>query len=295
MTLIAQPKQVAITIDDIPNVGLYAQDSFRLVLLEYLEEKQIPAAIFVNESRLFQNEHYSRNFDIYLRWLKSPGLTVGNHTYEHLNYSDTTFAAFQADILKGEAIAAPLLKAQDRELKYFRFPFNSLGEDSLAHAQIMDFLHRQGYQLAPHTISSEDWMYNALYENFLAEGQEKRADSVGQAYVRQTMKLFAHYGQMSEELYDRQIRQIYLCHDNALNRDYLPQLLDSLQEKQYELISMEEALQDEVYQSEDYYFGRWGFSWVYRWLEDSDERQKMLRAEPFDQVIYQQYQALTQP
>jgi hypothetical protein len=100
---------------------------------------------------------------------------------------------------------------------------------------------------------------------------------------------------MSEELYDRQIRQIYLCHDNALNRDYLPQLLDSLQEKQYELISMEEALQDEVYQSEDYYFGRWGFSWVYRWMEDSDERQKMLRAEPFDQVIYQQYQALTQP
>jgi peptidoglycan/xylan/chitin deacetylase (PgdA/CDA1 family) len=286
---------VAITIDDIPNSKLLAQDEFRPVLLEYLEENQVPAAIFVNESRLFHNEHYRQNFDIYLRWLNSPGLTIGNHTYQHFNYADTTLEAFQADILKGEAIAKPLMEAQERALKYFRFPFNSLGDDSLAHEQILDFLHRQGYQLAPHTISSEDWMYNALYEHHLEENQQVKADSVGQAYVAQTMKLFAHYEQLSEELYGRQIRQIYLCHDNALNRDFLPQLVDSIQKKAYELISLEEALQDEVYQSEDHYFGRWGFSWLYRWIADAEERQKLLRAEPFDQHIYQQYQALTQP
>lgn len=290
--LVAQPKQVSITIDDIPNVSLLKGNNPRSVLLEYLKENQVPTAIFVNESRLFGNSHYRQNFDLYLQWLNSPGLTIGNHTYAHLNYSDTTFEAFRTDVLKGEVISKPVLTEQGRSLKYFRFPFNSLGEDSLAHRQVMDFLKEKNYTLAPHTISSEDWMYNALYEHYLANGWQAKADSVGQAYVAHTLKLFGHYEQLTHELYGRSLKQIYLCHDNALNRDFLPPLLDSLQQRNYQLISLEEALQDPAYASEDHYFGRWGFSWIYRWMEDAEQRKKMLREEPFDQNIYNAYQSL---
>ena len=288
LTLTAQPKHVPITIDDIPNVNLYQQDDFQSELLSYLEREKVPAAIFVNESRIFQNEHFRQNFDVYLKWLNSPLLTIGNHTYEHLNYADTTLEAFRADILKDEAISKPLLKAQERTLKYFRFPFNSL-----AHTQIMDYLHGQGYTLAPHTISSEDWMYNALYVHHLAAGQPEKAYSVGVTYVAQTLKLFDHYEQLVKELYGRPIKQIYLCHKNALNRDYLPILLDSLQELEYKLISLEEALQDPAYAAEDHYFGCQGFSWIYRWMQDAEKRKELLRAEPFDQRIYQAYQSLS--
>ena len=290
--LFAQSRQVAITIDDIPNVSLYQEDGHESVMLAYLKENKIPAAIFVNESRIFQNEHFRQNFDVYLKWFYSPLLTIGNHTYEHLNYADTTLEAFQADIMKGEAISKPLLKAQNRELDFFRFPFNSLGEDSLAHRQVMDFLAKQGYTLAPHSISSEDWMYNALYVHHLAAGQPEKADSVGVAYVAQTLKLFDYYEQLTKELYDRPIKQIYLCHENALNRDYLPTLLDSLQKHEYKLISLKEALKDPAYAAEDHYFGRWGFSWLYRWMQDAEKRRELLRAEPFDQRIYQAYQSL---
>lgn len=83
-----------------------------------------------------------------------------------------------------------------------------------------------------------------------------------------------------------------MCHDNRLNTDHLTTLLEKLKEKEYQFISLNEALTDEVYQQENLYYKKWGVSWVYRWMSDRKERIRLMKAEPEMMDIYNLYQKL---
>ena len=48
----AQERSVAITIDDVPNVHLYAADDHSSGLLKKLDSLNLPVAIFINEGHL---------------------------------------------------------------------------------------------------------------------------------------------------------------------------------------------------------------------------------------------------
>lgn len=65
---------------------------------------------------------------------------------------------------------------------------------------------------------------------------------------------------LGQERYGRNIRHIYLCHDNQLNSDFLEHIVARLKKKGYAFISLEKALGDNLYQSKEYYTGRYGFS-----------------------------------
>ncbi len=286
---LAQPRQVAVTIDDVPNVNVFQRDNFRSILLERIEELNIPVAIFINEKNIYNNAFVKENIACLKRWLTSNNVTPGNHSFSHINYADTTLESFQQDIIKGEKLTTQIMR---RRPPYFRFPFNSLGNDSASYAVIQNFLTIRGYIHAPFTIESEDWAFNALYEDALQNQDVGRAREIGQQYVIHTMNLFHHFETLCENLYGRDIRHIYLCHDNQLNTDYLPALIKDLGKSGYSFISLEQALDDIVYQSTEFYTGRYGFSWIYRWEKDQDKRKAMMRGEPVDESLHIEYQKL---
>jgi peptidoglycan/xylan/chitin deacetylase (PgdA/CDA1 family) len=286
---LAQPRQVAVTIDDVPNVNVFQRDKFRSILLERIEKLNIPVAIFINEKNIYNTAFVEENIACLKRWLTSNIVTPGNHSFSHINYADTTLESFQQDIIKGEKLTAEIIR---RRPPYFRFPFNSLGNDSTSYAAIQNFLTIQGYIHAPFTIESEDWAFNALYEDALQNRDADRAREIGQQYVIHTMNLFHHFETLCKNLFGRNIRHIYLCHDNQLNRDYLPALITELDKSGYSFISLEQALDDIVYQSTEYYIGRYGFSWIYRWEKDQDKRKAIMRGEPVDESLHVEYQRL---
>ena len=283
---LAQLKQVAITIDDVPNTYIYAEDEFKSVLLGRLDGMNIPFAIFINEKNIRNTEFQKKNVEGFERWLRNKNVTVGNHSYSHLNYADTTLEGFQQDILDGEQLTTKLTKHRP---KYFRFPFNSLGDDSTAHANIRKFLKEHGYIHTPFTIESEDWAYNTLYENALKNNDSEKASQIGEQYVSHTLDLFQYFETVSLKLYGRAIRHIYLCHDNRLNRDYLEKLVTRLRERDYAFLTLEEAMKDSIYHSKEYYNGRYGFSWIYRWEKDIEKRKQMMRGEPTDTAFQAEY------
>ena len=55
-----------------------------------------------------------------------------------------------------------------------------------------------------------------------------------------------------------------LIHDNQLNADVMPELLDMFRRRGYRFVSFDEALADEAYRLPDEYLGRGGFSWIHR-------------------------------
>jgi len=266
--------KISITIDDVPNY----RTSFNLI--NVLDKLNIPIFIFVNEGRPTRdNSPLSANI-LLEKWLEREYINVGNHTKNHLRYSTTQLDTFKQDIIKGETITRNLIQMNNKELKYFRFPFNDLGSDSNSQQIISHFLKSKDYYIAPFTIESLDWMYNSVYEYFLNEKDTLNAKKIGQDYVEKTLEYIEYFEKVSLKYFNRNINQIYMCHDNTINIDYLPEIVEKLKIKNYNFIGLEEALLDEVYNNKNYYNKKWGISWIYRWIENDEERKEIMQTEP---------------
>lgn len=286
--------RVAITMDDVPNTLHYAQSGYRTRLLDRLDSLNIPLAIFVNEGKIYTTDSVARNFALLDRWAKAEYITLGNHSFSHFRCSDMPVDIFGQDVEKGEYITRQLAHKYRKSLQYFRFPFNDLGKDSTQQADIRQFLEVHKYRIMPFTIETSDYLFSDVYEYYLAKNDKVNAALIGKEYVEKTLVFFDYFDSLSQQLYGRSVQQIYLCHDNALNADYLPELLKRLQEKGYIFNSIDEALQDPVYRQEDRYYQHWGISWLYRWIGDKKERLRHMKAEPSLDHIEQLYEKVVQ-
>ena len=287
----AQQRSVSITIDDIPNVHLAKADGSS-GLLQKLDSLKLPVAIFINEANLSKTPDAERNKTLLKSWVLRDYITVGNHSFSHPNYAEVGYEAFKGEITKGEVLTKELLKGTGKSLDYFRFPFNSMGKDSIDFDRMQQFLKEKKYISTPYTVESEDWLYAQLYDKALKEGDAARAQFIGTQYVETSVKIFAFFDSLSTATYGRPIKQIYLCHDSQLNTDYLPQLVQKLKDQQYNFISLADAMADPVYKSKEYYKGPFGFSWIYRWIEDPAKRRAMMRAEPSSPEIHKAFEEM---
>jgi peptidoglycan-N-acetylglucosamine deacetylase len=289
----AQQRSVSITIDDVPNVRLYEASSYSSGLLQKLDSLNLPVAIFINEGRLKENKAFDKNKALLRNWVSREYITVGNHSYSHPNYGEVGLEAFKDEVLKGEELTRKMARNAGKKLEYFRFPFNAMGKDSSEQVRMQQFLTAHHYISTPFTVESEDWIYTQLYEKALKEGKPDEARAIGNRYVDRSLMHFNYFDSLATAVTGRPVKQIYLCHDNRLNTDFLPVLIQKLKEKEYRFISLIEAIADPAYSLPVYYYGNAGFSWVYRWMKDTGERRSAMRAEPGDAETQRAFEAMT--
>ena len=283
---------VAITIDDIPNTIKYQQDNYQSKLLTKLDSLNVPVLIFINEGKIYDNEKVSKNVELLEKWISKNYITVGTHTFSHSRYSDVGIDSFKIDIEKGKTISRKLAQKYGKQIKYFRFPYNDLGKDSAQHAEIAEYLASQNYISTPFTIESADWVYNYIYQYYLDKNDLAKANVIAKEYILKTLEYFNYIDSIALKNYGRKIKQIYLCHDNSINADYLPTLLNEMKKKNYSFISIDEALRDDVYKQKDLYNKKWGISWVYRWMKNQKDVSKLVNDEPDTNIIYFLYQQI---
>ena len=278
-------KKVSITIDDVPNSLLYKNDGFRSRLFHLIDSMKLPVAIFINEVRIFDIDEADKALNLFDAWLSSPYVTLGNHGYKHRMYSGEGIDSFKIDVLQGEAITKQLGKRYGKGEKYYRFPYNDLGNDAVQHKQAADFLKSRGYTVTPYTVHSDDWLVTELYEYYKLNGKTSDAERIGRAFVDFTLKNFDYIESITDKKLGRNVSQIYLMHDNLLNADYMDDLLSELKKRGYSFITLDEAMKDPIYSQQDYYEKRFGISWVYRWIKDEKQRTQLLRAAPDSEVF----------
>ncbi len=271
---------VSITIDDVPNTRKYEKDHFNSKLLNKLESLNIPVGIFINEGNINKTDSISKNLELLDKWVQSPLISIGNHSYSHARFSEVGVERFKVEIEKGELLSKELSKKYRKPLNYFRFPYNDLGKDTAQHIEIKQFLETKNYTIMPFTIESIDWMFNYIYEYYLSKNDSINSKIIGEKYIAITIAYFDFFESLTQKLYGRIINQIYLCHDNSLNADYLELLVQRLINKNYKFISFETALNDNIYNQTDKYYQKWGISWIYRWLENNNQINSYLKSEP---------------
>lgn len=273
-------KKVAITIDDVPNSGMYATEGYQCRLLQKIDSMDLPVAIFINEQRVLQGDSIERNIRLFDNWIKSSNVLLGNHSFNHAMYSVAGLDLFKTEIIKGETLTKELGKKYGKEEKYFRFPYNDLGNNEQEHKAVTDFLKNRKYILTPFTVHSDDWLVTELYEYYKNKGMSADAARIGDAFVKKTLDFFDYIETLTDKKQNRNVKQIYLMHDNVLNADYLDKLIAALKNKGYSFITLDEAMNDPVYSQTDYYTQKYGISWVYRWIKDEKLRLELMKKSP---------------
>jgi peptidoglycan/xylan/chitin deacetylase (PgdA/CDA1 family) len=280
-------RKIAITFDDLPAVSVPPGETCDLAalkantakLLATLTARAVPVVAFVNEGRICKSLGPEALPSLLNMWLDA-GAELGNHTFSHVDLDVTTVAAYEADIIRGEADTSKLLSERGRTLRYFRYPFLNTGRNQDTKTAIDSFLAKRGYTVAPVTIGSNEWMFAAIYADAKQRGDLATMKLVTDAYVPYMAKVLGYFEHASSRLFGHEISQVILLHASALNADSLDQLLAMLQSRGYGLVTLAEALQDPAYSTSDSYLGSDGFSCLLHWAQAENMLMAPRPAEP---------------
>lgn len=282
---IAQNKHVCFTIDDLPTVtyginDTTYQEQLTRNLVTKVKAAGVPATAFVNEIKLHPNGQLSK-FQIKLLqlWLDH-GLELGNHSYSHFDYNNTSFDQFTSDIIKGEKITSELMRKKNLKLRYFRHPFLHVGQTKPKADSLENFLRGHGYTVAPVTLDNDEYLFALAYHRAKAKNDEQLAARIGNDYITYMEQKLRYFERTSTELFGRNVKHILLIHANALNAEYMDELTAMFVKNGYSFVSLDNAMTDPAYKHDVNVFGRWGISWVDRWAMTEKKGKDFFREEP---------------
>lgn len=291
-----QDKKMCISIDDLPVVsyGIGDPDFHRGItgkLLEHFDRYDVPAIGYVNESKLYKNGRLDPDrVDLLESWLKA-GYELGNHTYSHLNYHQTSYKKYTGDILRGEEVTRRLVEKYGSELKYFRHPYLRSGENKARSDSLENFLAGKGYTAAPVSIDNDDYLFAKAYHDASLRGDSALMDKIGHSFIDYMEEKLLYFERSSMALFGRNISHILLLHASQLNADFLDELIRMYIKHGYRFISQQEALADPAYREKITRFGDWGISWLDRCALSQGKKGDFFRDEPvvpeFIQVLNQ--------
>ncbi len=268
----AMERTVAFTFDDLPmsRDGAYGLERMQAVttrLVGQLRRAGIVAVGFVNEAKLDKVDEPSARMArtaLLEQWLDA-GMELGNHTYAHVSFWNTPLEEYQRQVLRGERVTRALLAERGQKPRYFRHTYLNTGPDLRTKNAFERFLAEHGYQVAPVTVDNLDVTYALAYDNAYQQGDSALMRRIGGAYVEHMRESFAFSEELSRRVLGREPAQVLMLHANALNADYLDELVAMLKGRGYGFVPTEQALRDPAYRSRDTYTGRRGLSWLQRW------------------------------
>jgi peptidoglycan/xylan/chitin deacetylase (PgdA/CDA1 family) len=228
---LANKKTIVITIDDLPFVGEYRNFHLNMII-KTMVEQEVPATGFIIAS-----EVRTDNWDT-LRQFRDAGFGLGNHTFSHANLNRLTVKEYIKEIKKADTLLSPVLTKP----KYFRYPYLAMSSGSKRN-DILCYLAKKNYQVAPITIDSKDFAFN---QRLLSVPELNRRDYLKELkpfYLdfiwQQTLKAEAH----TQYHHHPEQAQILLIHANLLNAYVLPDIITLYKEQGYEFVSLQDGLQ----------------------------------------------------
>lgn len=259
---------VAITFDDLPYVGTEAPPSIEAAIAAQrrivgaLRRAHVPATGFVNEDKV--EALGPRGARLLAAW-NTGLLALGNHGYSHFDSNALDVAAIEREIVKGEATIRPMAAAAGRTIRFFRFPYNHVGDSEAKRIAIEDLLARHGYTLAASTIDTSDYLFNSAYERAFAEHDRAMMRRISQAYLDHSRVQIGYYGALDRQVIGREVPAIMLLHANRINAATIKQLLGLFRAAGYGFVSLARAQADPVYATAPAVATKYGPMWAYRW------------------------------
>jgi len=268
------PRALALTFDDLPYVDVLSDEGDALsqaregtaALLQTLVSRGAPAVAFVNEGKLGSGSVREARTALLQQWVDA-GAVLGNHTYSHADLNSLTAGQFEEEILRGEVVTRRLMRSREPYQLYFRYPQTHTGDTRVKKEAIEAFLAERGYRIAPHTIDSEDFVFNAGFVRARIDHDEVTLTRLRDAYLDFVMRATDFAESVSLQIFHRQIPQTVLLHANAINADALAALLRRFEERGYRFVTLDSVMEDPAYRTSDTFVTRAGPTWLWRWRQ----------------------------
>jgi peptidoglycan/xylan/chitin deacetylase (PgdA/CDA1 family) len=265
VSVCAQPRAVAITVDDLPYVrgpattdDLALAESVNARLLAAFRKHHVPVTGFVIQKRV--DDLGALGQCILQQWT-AQGLELGNHTYSHPDINALSVAQIKEEIVRGEASLGP-------KPAFFRFPMNHTGDTKEKHDAVATFLGTRGYSLATCTIDNSDYIFNDAYVRILAANDAALAEKLRREYLAYTAAEIDYYAALHKQVFGYEPPQVMLLHTNRLNADVIDSVLEIFEKKPYRFVSLAMAQSDDAYRTPDTFITKFGPMWGYRWAAE---------------------------
>jgi peptidoglycan/xylan/chitin deacetylase (PgdA/CDA1 family) len=187
--------------------------------------------------------------DVFKEWLEA-GYPLGNHTFHHGDLNALTAQEYIADIEQMDRwLEAGLQLSPFRhQRRVFRYPYLNEGETREKRQAIRSYLFTNGYKIAPVTIDVDDWAWNDAYTRCLAQHDTRAIARLRLGVVEAVARSVGMSRAAARRLLGRDIAHVLLVHMNALNAVMLHPILADLRARHVTFVSLDEALEDSVYE-----------------------------------------------
>lgn len=276
-------QKVALTFDDLPVNGLLPPGVTRVDIardtLAVLRGRHVPPVYgFLNAKKIEDNQDGA---DALKLWAASE--LVGNHTYSHINLNENLAGAFEHEIEQNEPVLE-VLAPQNSDWRWFRYPYLAEGETLEKRRAVRAYLQARHYRIAQVTLDWEDYMWNTAYARC-----EAKHDTTSMAWLRssylQTASDYVDSGRaLSQIVFGREINYVLLLHLGAYSSTILPDALDLLAKKGFQLVTLEEAESDPAYQSDPDAGSQNGGTLLDQWMDAKKLKYPPVAEKPYKQV-----------
>lgn len=244
----AEQKQITLTFDDLPIVeplGFWRPREISNMILRSLERHKIKAAAFVVEERI--DDDLPR-FIILEDWLTRKH-TLGNHTYSHVDLHQLNPQDFLQHVGDGDKYLWRASKLHQGNFRYLRFPYLHEGDTSRKKKAVAKALRRNGYEIAPVTVVTDDLHFNSPYLEY--EQDPEKLAHLKAIYLEHIGSALEYAEGQSRKIFGRNIRHILWLHCGIATASFLDSLIEMLHSRGYQFISFPEALSDPAFSDED--------------------------------------------
>jgi peptidoglycan/xylan/chitin deacetylase (PgdA/CDA1 family) len=247
-------EKLAITFDDLPLNGMLESGTNESDLvrstLAILKARHAPPVFgFINAKKLEANSQGTLALQL---WVDG-GQRVGNHTYSHADLNRRTIDEFSRDALLNEPSLSRFSPSDD--WRWFRYPYLREGDVIEKREGVRAFLRQHRYKIAQTTIDYEDYLWNSPYARCADKRDTQAIARLRQSYLQATIESIETSRRMAEIAFGRPINHVLLLHLGAFTPEILEPLLDVLEEHEFELVTLEEAQSDPIFQTDTKYLG----------------------------------------
>ena len=243
----AVPFEISITVDDLPiGAGGFPEGERRKTLQKMIEIFQghgIKSVYgFVNSANL---EGWTEVNEMLQDWRKA-GFQLGNHTHSHPSLTATSAQDYIRDVEKADQFLAHLGVPKE-ERRVFRYPFLEEGNNPAKRKTVLSYLEANGYRVAPVTVDSQDYRFNASFVKAAAAGDVAKREMAVNAGITNARKDLALAEKLSKQVFGRNISHVLLLHLASINIESLDQILGEYEARGAKFVSVDKSLQDPVY------------------------------------------------
>lgn len=254
-------RQISLTFERLPLMqpaGFWRPREVSNLILRSLGPEKIVAAGFVIEEKIDDDPS---SYIVLKDWIEA-GHLLGSNTYSYVDLNQLDAADFIPHVADGQRYLRKVSWTSRFNFRYLRFPLLHQGDTERKKNRVVEALRNGGYTIAPVSVRTRDFEFNSFYVD--NEQDSEMIEKIKMLYLNHIEDCLNYSETQSVEVFDREIPQILQLHAGIATAVFLDDLVSMLKERGYSFVSLPEALEDPVYETEESYVGPLGLTFIER-------------------------------